>query len=230
MSTNLFNSITGPIPPVRRDIQIVPVKEDGRELLLFYDSMKLSKPGFALDRSVEPILSLIDGRKTLHELQSYFGSNVKKDDILSFIRMLDQQLVLNSPYFRKESEKIELSFESSSIRPPALADSSYPSDRAELSAFVDNLLDKATSGTEMNGSQRGPSKALYAPHIDLRIGAQQYAEAFSTLKSVKPRRVVILATSHYSGYYPSVYDGFPTSGPQSLLRFPDVRFKQIRNL
>ena len=39
MATDLFNSKTGSIPPVRQDLQIIPVEEDSRELLLFFDSM-----------------------------------------------------------------------------------------------------------------------------------------------------------------------------------------------
>jgi len=226
MSADLFNSTTGSIPPVRRDLQIIPVEEDGRELLLFYDSMKIISPGFALHRSVEPILSLIDGRKTLHELMSYMGSNVKEEDILSFIRLLDEQLILNSPYFRLRSEQIEQSFESDYIRPPALVNSSYPADPAELSAFVDNLFEEASDSAQGTAGQNpGPQKALYAPHIDLRVGARQYAEAFSTLKSLKPSRVVILATSHYSGYYPSVYDGFPYIGSSKSFKIPGRTFK-----
>jgi AmmeMemoRadiSam system protein B len=225
VSTKLFNSKTGSIPTVRRDLQVIPVEDDGRELLLFYDSMKLAKPGFALDRSVEPILSLIDGHKTLIELTTYFGKDVRQDEVLSFVRMLDEQLLLNSPYFRQESERIEQKFEASNVRPPALVNSSYPSDPAELSAFIDNLLDKATPEKDLNDKLTTPSKALYAPHIDLRVGAQQYAEAFSTLKTLKPERVVILATSHYSGMHPTVYDGFPYVGSSKSFTIPGRTFQ-----
>jgi len=225
MATDLFNSKTRSIPPVRQDLQIIPVEEDSRELLLFFDSMNMVQPGFALNRSVEPILSLIDGQKTLHELLSFFGSNVREDDILSFIRLLDEQLILNSPYFRNESERIEQKFESLNTRPPTLSNTSYPADPDEMTAFVDDLLNKASNGTEPNEIHPAPSKALYAPHIDLRVGAQQYAEAFSMLKSTKPKRVVILATSHYSGYHPSIYNGFPYIGSEKSYTIPGRTFQ-----
>lgn len=223
MDQSIFNSKTDIIPPVRRDVQIIPVEDSGRDLLLFSDTMKLSEPGFALDRSVEPILSLLDGRKTLRQLTAYFGDDVSEDKILSFIRMLDEQLLLESGYFRKEAENIELKFEQSGTREPALAGSSYPSDPGKFSAFVDNLLEIAASNTE--NENRVPKKALYAPHIDLRVGAKQYAEAFSTLKNLKPKRIVILATSHYSGYYPQLYDGFPYVGSDKSFKIPGRAFK-----
>lgn len=222
----LFNSRTHPIPPVRRDLQIIPVEEDDRKLLLFYDSMKISKPGFALDQSVEPILSLLDGRKSLLQLIPYFGNGVKEDEVLNFIQMLDQQLLLESGYFTVESEQVEQRFEDSDIRKPALADSSYPSDPAKLSAFLDDLLSKASPN--QNGTP-APSKALYAPHIDLRVGARQYADAFSSLKNLKPKRVVILATSHYSGYFPQIYNGFPYIGSNKSYIIPGRTFSTDQN-
>lgn len=227
MKNDLFNSKTAIIPPVRRDVQIIPVEEDGRDLLLFYDTLKISKPGFALDQSVEPILSLLDGRKNLSQLTAYFGKGVDEDEILSFIKMLDMQLLLESENFRKETERIELQFEESGTRKPVLADSSYPSDPAKCSAFIDDLLAKAA--TENSGSTIAPKKALYAPHIDLRVGARQYAEAFSTLKDLQPKRVVVLATSHYSGYYPDMYNGFPYIGSTKSYEIPGRTLKTDQN-
>lgn len=227
VDNEIFNSKTAVIPPVRRDVQIIPVEDDGRNLLLFYDTLKISKPGFALDSSVEPILSLLDGRKTLSQLTTYFGQDVADDDILSFIKMLDKQLLLESEHFRKETDKIEGQFEESGIRKPVLSDSSYPSDPAECSAFIDDLLDKAAP--DSNDIATVPKKALYAPHIDLRVGARQYAEAFSSLKSLQPKRVVIIATSHYSGYYPDIYDGFPYVGSTKSFELPGRTFKTDQN-
>lgn len=233
LSTELFSSKSRPVPPVRRDLQIIPVEEDGRKLLLFYDSMKISKPGFALDQSVEPILSLLDGRKSLRQLISYFGNEVSEDEILKFIQMLDQQLLLESDYFAVESDQVEQRFENSDTREPALSGNSYPSNPAKLSSFLDDLLSKAS--TDQNSSSI-PSKALYAPHIDLRVGAKQYADAFFTLKSLKPKRVVILATSHYSGYFPQLYNGSPYIGtfksydlPGRTIKTDEKAMQQLSN-
>lgn len=216
MTKSLFNSITKPVPPVRRDIQIIPVKEDGRDLLLFYDPMKIAESGFALDGSVEPILSLIDGYKSLTQLAPYFGKNVTGDQLLEFVQMLDKQKLLESPFFKTESTRIEEQFESSDTRQPALSASSYPADPDQLMEFMNNIMND-TNGLEMDASK---SKALYAPHIDLRVGSKQYAEAFTQLTNLKPKRVVILATSHYSGYYPDLYDGFPFIGSQKDFLLP----------
>jgi len=218
---HLFNSTTKPIPPVRRDIQIIPVKEDGRDLLLFYDPMKISEPGFALDGSVEPLLSLIDGHKSLTQLASYFGKDVSGDQLLEFVQMLDQRKLLESPNFKAASARVEEQFENSGTRQPALSDSSYPSEPDRLLEFMNNIMN-GSNGLEMDASK---SKALYAPHIDLRVGSEQYAEAFSLLRGLKPKRVVILATSHYSGYYPELYNGYPFIGSQKDFILPGRTIK-----
>lgn len=216
--STLFDSYTAPIPPVRRDVQIIPVEDPGRELLLFFDSMKYVKPGFALNRSVEPALSLLDGRRSLNEIKPFFGNGTEEKQILEFIQMLDEQLLLESSYFYDETEKVEQQFETLTVREPALAGSSYPETPAELAAFVDNILTDAQSKeTPIDGTA---TKALYAPHIDLRVGDNEYGQAFSTLKELKPRRIVILATSHYSGYYPKMYNGTPFIGSEKSYKLP----------
>jgi AmmeMemoRadiSam system protein B len=57
------------------------------------------------------------------------------------------------------------------------------------------------------------------------VGGKQYANAFSTLKNLEPKRVVIMATSHYSGYYPKIYSGFPYVGSSKSYELPGRTFK-----
>lgn len=220
----IFNSTSSPVPPVRRDIQIIPVQDKGRDLLLFFDPMRIAQSGFALDSTIEPLLSLLDGRKSLTQIASFLGQDVTDGEILKFIRFLDEQKLLDSPYFNNYSNWLEDQFENSDIRQPALAESSYPSEPEKLHPFIEEMLIRT------NGEQSidQPSKALYAPHIDLRIGAQQYAEAFSSLKKLKPKRVVLLATSHYSGYYPEIYTGFPFIGSKKDYLLPNRTLRTDR--
>lgn len=225
MSSDLFNSTILPVPPLRRDIQILPVEDNGHSLLLFYDPMKISASGFALDRSVEPVLSLIDGRKSLDQLIPYFADGVSAKELLKFIRMLDDQKLLESDHFRVHAEWIETTFEDADLRPPALSKTSYPADEDKLEEFMQNIM-KQSNGSVVSST---PLKALYAPHIDLRVGSKQYAEAFSTLKNIKPKRVVILATAHYSGYHPAMYDGYPFIGTAKDYQLPGRMLKTDRD-
>lgn len=224
MSSDLFNSTTKPIPPIRRDIQVLPVEDNGHSLLLFHDPMKISASGFALDRSVEPVLSLIDGHKSLDQLIPYFSDGVSAKELLKFIRLLDEQKLLESEHFRTHSERVETTFEDADIRPPALAKTSYPDDADRLEVFMHNIMEQS-NGSAVTAT---PRKALYAPHIDLRVGSKQYAEAFSTLKKIKPKRVVILAAAHYSGYHPELYEGYPFIGSAKDYQLPGRVLKTDR--
>jgi len=222
LSSMIFNSETSPVPPLRRDVQIIPVEEEGEGLLLFYDPMMISTPGFALRNGAEPLLSLIDGHKSIKQLTTFFKNGADSSGLLEFVQMLDQNLLLNSPYFDQQFEKLEHQFEVSDLREPVLTGTSYPEDSKELKSFLDLMMNDATVSVD---GVSGSRKALYAPHIDLRVGEKQYTEAFSSLKNVRPTRVVILATSHYSGYHPELYDGYPYIGSSKSYALPGRTFK-----
>lgn len=217
--TLLFDSLTSPIPGIRRDINIIPIKDDGRDLLYFHDVMGYASPNFALDNQIQTILSLINDRTSIQEISKLSNGNVSTDELLEFIQMLDQNRILDTKHFKLFSNKIEKQFENKSVRKPALSGQSYPAITEELNEYLESIFKNSST------VQSGNPKALYAPHIDLRVGLNQYSEAFSVLSSVKPNRVVILATSHYSGYFPKIYQGTPFIGSGKDYKLPHRTFK-----
>jgi len=219
MSENhLFNSKTDPIPEIRRDIEIFPVKENGSSYLYFHDSLGYTTPNFALDSKVAAILSLLDGRKSIQDLSPYLGEGVSTDRLLQYIRFLDENRLLQSSHFKKYAEQVERQYEESDTHEAVTPGLSYPEEPEELQ----NYLDEAFSATETNGEQikRASAKALYAPHIDPRVGMETYAQAFSAIRHLAPKRVVILATSHYAGLYRDVYQNDPFIVSQKDFKLP----------
>lgn len=214
MNNGVFNSLTKPVPPVRRDVQLIPVQNNGKELLFFYDSMGYLTPNFALDIRVEPVLSLLTGRHSVEDISGQLKGSLSANDLLQFIQLLDTHKVLESKYYKDYSLQEELKFENDPIRPPAFAGESYPAEPEKLKNFITGLLEEHQKPAEKN------IRALYAPHIDLRVGSPQYAEAFSVLQAVKPKRVVILATSHYSGFYGNLYQEQPFIGSRKTFQIP----------
>jgi MEMO1 family protein len=204
--TLLFDSLSSPIPELRRDLQVIPVSDNGRQLLYFHDSMGYAAPNFALDRQAEPVLSLINGRYSVQQIVRLLNNSVEANDLLEFVQMLDQNRVLNTKHYRLFANRLEKDFEKSGVRKPALAGESYPDDADLLKAYLSELI------PAKNADSRTNVKALYAPHIDLRVGEKQYTEAFSHIKNLRPERVVILGTSHYAGYYESQYSAYPFIG------------------
>jgi len=207
----LFNSLTDPIPGIRGELDIIPIHHEGRELLYFHDMLGYATDNFVLDRSIGPLMVHFTGRRTVNEIldtiHSQDGSDIAESDLLHFVRFLDQNRILRSTYFKKISERLEREFESQDVRPAVTAGNSYPSDPAEIRRSFDKaFLEHDGVSSNIAG---GNIKALYAPHIDPRVGMSSYVKAFAPLKTLQPKRVVLLATSHYAGLYHRHYLGKP---------------------
>lgn len=210
----LFHSKTDPVPQLRRDVQIIPLEDNGRELLYFHDSMGYLSKNFALDASVQPLLQMFNGELSIHEIDKRIKGSLSTENLLDFVQLLDQHRLLRSEYFYFYSDKLEQDFEKSEAREAFLAGESYPNNAEELQSFISEMLPHSDVS---NG--RKPN-ALYAPHIEISVGEKQYGEAFSHLQRTTPKRVVILATSHYADYYYRFYDGFPFIGSKKMFKIP----------
>ena len=204
MTDKLFESYTDPIPNLRYDIQRIPIQENGQSLIYFHDQLEYATPDFALPAEAESILSLIDGTRSVNDIIKFSTDEVTKEQILGYARFLDENGLLDSEYFAEHAELIETEYEKSFTHSSITAGSSYPSDEQELASFLNDAFD-----THENAAPVSAAKALYAPHIDPRVGMSSYVKAFSSIKNLTPKRVFILATSHYAGLYGDVYANKP---------------------
>ncbi len=201
----IFNSRNDPVPGLRGDLDIIPVKENGHTYLYFHDVMGYATPDFALDSRAYAILSLLDGRRSLEDFKPYLGNGTDTRQLLSYVQFLDENRLLYSPYFKKYSDFLETGYEATDIHHSNTAGISYPSDPAEVRKFLDEAFNTFHQTVPHSGTIRG----LYAPHIDPRVGIESYVQAFAPLRDLTPERVVILATSHYAGLHPRTYQHRP---------------------
>ncbi|MTI87286.1 MAG: AmmeMemoRadiSam system protein B [Balneolaceae bacterium] len=204
MSDKLFDSYTKPIPPFRRDVQMFPVEQNGKDFMYFYDQKGYATPDFAVPSSAQSIFSLFDGRNSVEDIMRFSAEEITKDQVLDYVRFLDENALLESPYFRTHSEQVEEEYEEASVHPTNSAGISYPEDAQELTDFLNEAFEKLETSKAV-----GQAKALYAPHIDFRVGLNSYVKAFSAISELKPKRVILLGTSHYSGLYPDIYENRP---------------------
>lgn len=201
-----FDSKSEPIPPLRRDLQVIPIQENGSALLYFHDQRGYTTPDFALKREAGQLISLFDGQKSINDLDSHLGNGIGKDDLLEFIQLLDQNRVLNSNYFEQHAEMVEAEYESGTTHESVTAGGSYPADPTELKDYLDGAFAKQA---DEDITPSDSAKALYAPHIDPRVALDSYVKAFAPIRDLQPKRVIILATSHYAGLYPDLYQNAP---------------------
>lgn len=204
MSKSLFSSYTLPVPPLRYEIQRILIQQNGQSLIHFHDQLNYATTNFALPVDAEPILSLIDGSRSVEDILKFGDEEVTKEQILGYIRFLDEHRLLDSEYFVEWAELIESEYEASSHHNSTTAGGSYPDAPDKIRTFLNDAFSVHPNSTPVKHA-----KALYAPHIDPRVGMAGYIKAFSTIRELKPSQVVILATSHYSGLYGDLYEESP---------------------
>lgn len=204
MNNHIFNSFTLPVPPLRYELEKIPIQQNGHSLIYFYDSLGYATSNFALPGEADVILSLFDGTRSVSDILLLSSNEISKEDILSYVQFLDEHNLLDSAHFSEQAEAKELEYESSQYHQPVTVGHSYPSDASELQAYFDEAFKKYAQTEPVK-----KAKALYAPHIDTTVGLSSYVKAFSAIRKLKPKRVVILATSHYSGLYGDLYDETP---------------------
>jgi len=211
----LFNSFNRPIPPVRYDIDRIPVDQDGEQFLYFYDSLSYATQDFTLPSDSDTILSLLDGRRSIDDLIKLSTGEVSKNDLLNYIRYLDENGILYSDHFRTHSEGMELDYEQSRFHLSNTAGISFPNNPNELIEYLNDAFSTHENSDPMD------AKALFAPHIDPRVGLSSYVKSFSAIKHLTPKKVFILATSHYSGMYGNMYDDFPFVVSEKTFQLPN---------
>jgi len=220
---HLFNSLHKPIPHIRGDINIVDVEQDGQQFLYFHDDMHYATSNFALNRQVAGLLSFFDGTNTVMQISEKIntnGSHIEPQQILDFVQLLDRNRVLYSDNFRYFAEIDERNFEQKSTRAPSCINSSYPADPQEITSVFDKAFSASTSPDYHHEFNKSDIKALYAPHIDLRIGMKSYAQSFALLKDLTPKRVILLGTSHYASLYPDIYANTPFIASRKTFQLP----------
>jgi AmmeMemoRadiSam system protein B len=189
-------------PTIRRDVELYAFKENNRTLIAFHDPLGLVPKGFALDYITAPLLACFDGRHRRDAL-SQVQSETQLEALNALETLLEEMFILETPGLNAEKERIETTFESLPIRRATCAGSSYPNDADAARALFDAAF-------HSHHAQSFESvKAVFAPHIDYRVGLHAYLGAFSAVKLARPKRIVLLATSHYAGMYGPLYDGFP---------------------
>lgn len=185
-----------PVPPLRRDITVLSMEEGGEMLTVLYDRAGYAEEPMTLYASVMPILEMADGIASVRELAASIstqtGEALSAESLLEFFSAVETAGFLDSPAFRARKEQKDREFFLSPVREAACAGSSYADDAAGLTAFLDTVMQSAE-----NFPVAGNARAIVAPHIDLRVGAETYAPAYRALRDSEADLFVIFGTSHY---------------------------------
>ncbi len=176
-------------------MEALPIVHEGAEMILLRDPEGVVEQSLVVSRSTAFLLSLMDGTRTIEEVQGAYlsGAGVTLDlaQIREIVEAMDTNLFLMNDNFTRHYKELRDAYESRQVRESFLAGKSYPHQRQELLAFLDEMLtvgDGAAPEREITG--------ILAPHIDYGRGKDVYRAVYRYLKRVETPLLVIFGTSH----------------------------------
>jgi AmmeMemoRadiSam system protein B len=202
--------------PRLRAVQLTPVRQGERELLVVTDPLGIVRGEPALGLETLAILQLLDGATSLTDIQAMVMQESKDlrigNIVREFIAKLDDLLLLQSPKFEAAMAQAQAEWHPLEVRPAAFEGICYPAAREPLEKYLDQhfafaaTLD-AESG-EAGAALPAPAavalpRALLAPHLDPRREGHVIARAYSQIgtgtAAQPPLRVVVFGTGHNLG-------------------------------
>jgi AmmeMemoRadiSam system protein B len=185
------------LPPLRKDLEFFPLQHGGKQYVLIKDHLGLVQEGKAVELPLYQLMTLLDGSRTLRDLQSLLmrqqgGLLVGSDEIKRLVDQLDASFLLESDRFIRSRGQIVRQFASMETRPCSFCGHGYPLDPDELRKRLDEIVSR-------NPPAPDPRKivALVSPHIDLTVGAKAYGNTYQFLRYASPSTVVILGIGHH---------------------------------
>jgi AmmeMemoRadiSam system protein B len=192
--------------PRLRPLEIIPVREGDRDLLLVHDPLGVMPGPVALRIEALELLRILDGRLSLTDLAAEVvrGSQDVRaaSTVRDFIGQLDRLLMLDSPRFQAAWDALRQAWHQLEVRQAVLAGVSYPDDPAALEAFLDahfaeaaRLRDEAGQPAAAAGAR---PRAIMQPHLDPRRAGPTIARAMLELDpgGTEPLRVVVWGVGH----------------------------------
>lgn len=194
------------LPALRRDVEILPIEHEGRPMFVFQDPEATTDGSIAVSSAGMAVASLLDGTRTLGELQAALkqaaGVEVKREDIQRLVDQLGRAGLLETEAVLEKRRRTLRDFAESKVRKAALRGLSYPQDTLELAqqlgAFARDSKGPGRNLPEHPGAGPAPL-GLVAPHIDFHRGGPAYAWAYRELADREPPdAIVALGVAHAS--------------------------------
>ncbi len=219
-----------PVPRLRTDLEVVPTSYQGKRALLIRDALGLIRQPVILQGEALSLVTLIDGKKTIRDLQVELvrarrGMLIDLDDVEKIIDQLDSAFLLQSRLYEREKERLISEYAQLAVREASHAGLSYPASEPELRRYLDSILE--SEGRLEPGPDRPPD-ALISPHIDLEAGKRAYALAYGAIRHRRFGRVFLLGTGHSldDGFYCLTGKDFQT--PLGLVKTEREVVKKLR--
>lgn len=184
-----------PLPPLRNDLDYIPIEHEGQQFVMVRDPLGLVREGQGIPMPLFHLMANLKPGATISDLQATVseqagGEQITTEQVTALVNELDQAYLLASPAFFTAKEDVVNDFVEDPCRPYIMAGRAYPGDPEEIRAWLEATLLGGNPNTQ------GRIKAIVAPHIDPGIGAGVYARAYAPLPPAQPERVIVLGVGH----------------------------------
>ncbi len=195
-----------PEQPRLRRVESFPVSQSHGEVVFALRDPDGFAGSVVLPYTAAALVSLMDGTRTISEIQKAFREQFRQSvdvtDIEQLARDLDDRLLLDTPRFRARwKHEIEI-YLNSQTRPAAHAGKAYPAESQALQAEL-NAIFSSDKGPGLPANSRSPGESspelvgILSPHIDLHRGGTTYAWAYKrVIEETNADLFVILGTAH----------------------------------
>ncbi len=183
--------------PRLRYIEAIPLSDQGRDIIVLRDPEGVSDQQIVISREAAYILSLMDGSRSLRDMQAEFmrasGHLVHIEKIEELVRVLDSNLFLQSERYDRQLTAMKTSYGALAVRPSYLAGKSYPARRIDLLLALDEMFRPPPKTIQ---TERVSVAGILAPHIDYDRGKRVYRNTYGPLRQAPKPLIIILGTSH----------------------------------
>ncbi len=183
--------------PKLRWIEAVPFSRDGEDMILLRDTEGISEQTLVVSRPTAFLLSLMDGTRSLREIQADYmrmgGDLIYMEQLEELVRAMDEHLLLDNERFRAYLDQLVKEYREAPVRLPQLAGRGYPSNGYELARFLDEMMAPRPAPIT-----DGPVAGVLAPHIDYQRGKAVYRSTYGALRGIdNGTLLVLIGTCHH---------------------------------
>ncbi len=190
--------MSSPLPPLRRELDIMPSPSAEQPGLLIRDPFQYSNAVIIVPPLLTQGLPLFDGQQTELDLRALLtrltGDLNVGDLVRSFVDTMRQSGFLECEVFHEMRDRKQRAFAEAGERQAAHAGTAYPAEAEPLRA----QLNQYGATPEAAAAHDGDLVALAAPHVSPEGGFKSYAAAYRRLSPAYAEKTfVVLGTSHY---------------------------------
>lgn len=187
--------------PALRPLDFQPVTYQNEQMWLLRDPLRLTEFQIIVPAPLAQMLPFIDGTRTpdqiCHDFSRYVGTAVDPNIITHTLAKLDEACLLENDRAAAARQQQLAAYRAQPVRPPALADLSYPADPDSLTA----QFAAYGRGDDRSAWPAWHGRGIIAPHIDYQRGGPVYAKTWQRAAGALQEAdlVLIFGTDHNGG-------------------------------